>query len=369
MSVLLARRNLWHERGKLTLSMLGVAASLTLIVLLLGFRSGMVAALRAYMDNMDADLIVTQSGAQGTFANSAIPAAIHDTLAATSDAVEVEHALVADIIFTYGDAKMPAVLVGYNLETGIGGPWRLNAGRNVQGDDEIVLDTWLAQRAGLAVGDPVDVLGRTFQVVGLSRGTSSWLGAYLFVTRRAAEDLLRLPGTASFYLLRLPVGADAAAVARAIEEQVSGVETMTPAERAATSWRILGSVLNTPINLMLAIGIVTGVAVMGLTAYTAVIDRMREYGVLKAVGADASWLLRLVVAETAYRAGLGFGVGSALSYLTAELIVAVFPQFTIVIRPETLALVGLATLGMALAAALLPVRRIAAIDPAIVFKA
>jgi hypothetical protein len=128
-----------------------------------------------------------------------------------------------------------------------------------------VLDTWLARRAGLGVGDPVDVLGRTFQVAGLSRGTSSWLGAYLFVTRSAAEDLLRLPDTASFYLLRLPDGADTVAVARAIEEQVSGVETMTPAERAETSGKTLGSVLNTPINLMLVIGIVTGVAVMGLT--------------------------------------------------------------------------------------------------------
>jgi putative ABC transport system permease protein len=369
MSVPLARRNLWHERGKSILSVLGVAASLTLIILLLGFRHGMFAAMAAYIDNMDADLIVTQSGAQGRFAASTIPAAIHKPLSLSSGAVETEHALVTDIIFTYDGVKTPAVLVGFNLETGTGGPWSLSEGRNVQSDGEIVLDTWLARRAGLSVGDAVDVLGRTYRVTGLSRGTSSWLGAYLFISRPEAEDVLQLPGGASFYLLRLPSGADVDAVKEIIEQQVSGIEVMTPGERAALDWRLLGAVLNTPINLMIVIGVVTGTAVMGLTAYAAIVDRMREYGVLKAVGANGSWLRRLVITETLYRAVLGFVLGGGLSYPTAELIMFLFPQFTITILPETVAFTGLLAVAMTVLAVLLPIRQIILIDPAVVFKA
>jgi putative ABC transport system permease protein len=369
MSVPLARRNLWHERGKLTLSVLGVAASLTLIVLLMGFRNGMFVAVTAYIDNMNADLIVTQSGAQGGFASSTIPAAIHETLAVASGAVETEHALISDIIFTYDGIKTPAVLVGFNVETGIGGPWSLREGRSVQSDGEIVLDSWLAQRAGLSVGDAVDVLGRTYQITGLSRGTSSWLGAYLFISRQEAEDVFQLPGGASFYLLRLPSGTDVAAAREAIEQQVPGVEVMTPGERAALDWTLLGTVLDTPINLMIVIGIVTGTAVMGLTAYTAIIDRMREYGVLKAVGADGEWLRHLVIRETLYRAISGFVLGAGLSYLTAELIMFLFPQFTITILPETVVFTGLLAVAMTVLAALLPIRQVMMIDPAVVFKA
>jgi putative ABC transport system permease protein len=369
MSVPVARRNLWHERGKLILSVLGVAASLTLIVLLMGFRNGMFVAVTAYMDNMDADLIVAQSGAQGRFAASTIPAAIHESLSSLSGAVETEHTLVTDIIFTYDGMKMPAVLVGFNTETGIGGPWSLSEGQNVQNDGEIVLDTWLARRAGLGVGDAVDVLGRTYRVTGLSRGTSSWLGAYLFISRRDAEEVLQLAGIASFYLLRLPLEADVTAVKEAIEQQVAGVEVLTPAERAALDWKLLGTVLNMPINLMILIGVVTGTAVMGLTAYAAIVDRMREYGVLKAVGANGSWLRRLVITETLYRAGLGFVLGAGLSYLTAELIMFLFPQFTITILPETVAFTGLLAVAMTVLAALLPIRQIILIDPAVVFKA
>jgi len=369
MSVPVARRNLLHERGKLILGVLGVAASLTLIVLLVGFRNGIYSSLSAYIDNMGVDLIVAQSGAQGGFSSSAIPAAIHDVLASTSDVVETEHVLLADLIFTYGNFKTPVAFVGYNTETGIGGPWNLSAGRDVEADDEIVLDTWLARRAGINLGSEVDVLGRSFRVVGLSRETSSWLGTYIFVSRNAAEAALQLPGTASFYLLRLPDGADVAAVREAVERSVDGVEVMTPAEKATITWKLLATILNAPINMMILIGIVTGVAVMGLTVYTAVMDRMREYGVLKAVGANGNWLRRLVITETLYLAMLGFALGTVLSYLTGQLIMAVFPQFTVIIRLETLALIGLVTLGMTVLAALLPIRRIAAIDPAIVFKA
>jgi len=66
MSVPLARRNLLHEKGKLVLSVFGVAAALTLIVILMGFRDGLYATLTAYVDNIGADLaVVGASGLRG----------------------------------------------------------------------------------------------------------------------------------------------------------------------------------------------------------------------------------------------------------------------------------------------------------------
>ncbi len=369
MSISLAQRNVFHERGKLLLSILSVAAALTLIMLLAGFRDGMYGAVAAYTDNMGADLIVTQSGGKGAYTSSAIPAAIHGEIAAVSGTVEVEHVLAADIIFIYGNIKIPAVLIGYNLQTGVGGPWSLSQGRAVQSDDEITLDTWLAHHAGIGIDDEMNLLGRRFTVVGLTSQTTSWIGSYIFVSRTAAEGLLRQPGIASFYWLRLPAGTDTSAVANAIESQVTGVEALTPDQIAAARRRTLASVIGAPINLMLMISFITGIAVMGLTTHTAVVDRMREYGVLKAVGASGYWLRRLVIFETLYRAGLGFILGIGLSYFAAQLIMRVFPQFTLIVRPETIGVVGLSTLLMTVFAALLPIRRVAAIDPAVVFKA
>ncbi|MCL7453920.1 MAG: ABC transporter permease [Anaerolineae bacterium] len=370
MGVPLARRNLLHEKGKLLLSVLGVGAALTLIVLLLGFREGLYSTLSAYVDNMDAHLIVAQTGVKGFFAsNSAIPAAIHDDIDAASGAVETGHILVADIIFTVGATKTPVLLIGYNPDTGMGGPWSLGQGRGVQDDDEVALDLWLAQRNGIAVGDRLELLGRPFTVVGLTRETASWMSPYIFISQQAAEDALQMPGGASFYFVQLAEGADIDAAARAVEAQVPGVDALRPSEVAVADREVLAAVMETPIVVMLAISAIIGVAVMGLTAYTAVADRRRDYGVLKAIGAGRGRLNRLVAVETICRAALGFVLGAGLSYLSAWLIMTLWPQFTIVIRPESVALAGAAALGMTVVAALLPIRRVAAIDPALVFKA
>ncbi len=370
MSVPLAQRNLWHQKGRLLLSVAGIAASLALILLLMGFRAGLYATLTAFVDNLDADLIIAQSGVQGMFSsNSALPLDLHQRAAATANAVEAGHILMADIIFTWDETKTPVLLVGYDPQSVFGSPWKRGAGRNVQADDEIALDTWLAQRAGIALGDTITVLGQDFTVVGLTRETSSWMSPYIFITLDAAEQALGLSGLVSYHLLRLPPDADVQETAQKLEAVIPGISAMTPAEIADADRRVLANVMDSPINVMLVIGVVIGVAVMGLTAYTAVTDRMREYGVLKAVGASGGRLAWLVTVETMYRAVLGYLLGVGLVYLAAAVIMARWPQFNVLIEGRAVIQAGGLTLVMSLLAALLPIRRLNQIDPAQVFKA
>jgi len=369
MTVPIARRNLMHEKGRLALSVAGIAAALALILLLLGFRSGIYATLTAFVDNLGADLIVAQSGVQGMFASdSAVPRDLHDEAVAAAGAREAGHIVVADIIFTAGETKTPVLLVGYEPDTPFGAPWNLGAGRAVTADDEILLDTWLAQRADIAVGDRIEVLGRTFQVVGLTRETTSWMSPYIFVSLEAATTALHLNNVVSYHLLRLPAMADPDQAIATIEATLSGVDALTPEEVAAADRRVLATVMDTPLNVMIVIGAVIGVAVIGLTAYTAIVDGRREYGVLKAVGASGRHLTWLVLRETAYRALFGFLLGVGLANLFAALIMAVWPQFTIVIHPGTVVRAGALALLMTAVAAWLPVRRLHGIDPALVFK-
>ncbi len=370
MTVPLPRRNLLHQKGRALLSVAGIAAALSLILLLMGFRAGLYATLTAFVDNLGADLIVAQSGVQGMFSsNSALPLDLHARAVQEANAVEAGHILMADIIFTWDETKTPVLLVGYQPGSDFGSPWNLAAGRNVQADDEIALDTWLAQRAGLALGDTLTLLGRDFTVVGLTRGTSSWMSPYIFITLDAAEQALGLSGIVSYHFLRLPPGTDVQETARRVEAALPGISVMTPDEIANADRRVLANIMDTPINVMLAIGVVIGVAVMGLTAYTAVADRMREYGVLKAVGAGNAWLSWLVTVETLYRAALGYLLGVGLTYLAAAVIMARWPQFNVLVEPRTVLHAGLLALGMSLLAALLPIRRLAQVDPVQVFKA
>lgn len=369
MNLFYTHRNLFHKKSKLALSVAGIATSIALILLLMGFRAGLYATLTAFVDNIGADLIVAQSGVQGMFSsNSALPLNLHEAAVRRSGAQEAGHILMADIIFDRGETKTPVLLVGYVPETPFGSPWSLDVGRNVRSDDEIALDAWLAQRADITIGDTVMVLGRDFTVVGLTRGTSSWMSPYIFITLDAAEKALGLNGIVSYHLLRLPEDTDLQKTARDLEDALPGIRAMTPNEVAQADRRVLANVMDSPLNVMLVIGVIIGVAVMGLTAYTAVTDRMREYGVLKAVGASRRRLALLVTLETLYRGVLGYLLGIGLGYLTAAVIMARWPQFNVLIEPNTVLQAGALALGMSLLAAMIPIQRLNQIDPVLVFK-
>ncbi|MBI3160094.1 MAG: ABC transporter permease [Chloroflexi bacterium] len=364
-----ALRNMFHHKGRLGMNVLGIAAALMLIMLLVGLRTGLYATLTAYIDHSGADLIVAQSGVSGMYSSdSALAQAIHDELLAEAGAQEGGHILVADVIFTRGDVKTPVILVGYPVNPRYGGPWSLGAGRFARNDREIMLDEWLAERSGVELGDQVELLGRDFEVVGLTRGTSSWMSPYAFISLDAAQSALGVSGIVSYHMLTLPEGADAGQVQERLAQRFAGVSVLSPKEIGDADRRVVATILDRPILVLLGIGSVIGAAVMGLTAYSAVSDRLREFGVLLAVGAGPGRLVRLALAETLYHAVLGYAGAILLSYAAAAAIMAVWPQFNILIRPEVIGQAGLLAVVMTAVAAVIPIRRILRVDPMTVFK-
>jgi len=370
MSVPVARRNVFHHKGKLVLSVLSIGAALAMILLLLGFREGLYAAMTAYANNLGVDLIVAQSGVKGIVSSSStLPIERHAQIEELAGAQEAGHIITAGVIFTRADTKMPVILIGYEPDANLGEPWKLGEGRTLLDNGEILLDTWLAQRAAVQVGDTVDLLGRQFEVVGLTRETASWMSPYVFISLKDAQETLGLVNAVSFHLLRLRDGAGEASARQAIEAQVDGVDVIRPNEIADVDRRAIAAVMDRPISVLLLVAIIIGIAVMGLTSYTAITDRIREYSLLKAVGASGFQLNRLIVTEGLTMGVISLSVGIGLAFLSASLIMANWPQFNVVIRAESVVLASLLALGMTLVSAFLPMRRLAGVDPIEAFKA
>jgi putative ABC transport system permease protein len=123
------------------------------------------------------------------------------------------------------------------------------------------------------------------------------------------------------------------------------------------------------ITVLLAIGFVVGAAVVGLTIYTATIERTREYGVMKAVGASAAFLYRIVLSQSAMLTAAGFVAGLGAAIVVAWLAERAVPDFATDFQPADVLAVLTAAGLMALVASFVPVRRITGIDPAAVFRA
>ena len=364
----LAFRNLFQQKLRLALSIGGVALAIALIVLLNGFLAGIYAQVTAYLDNTPADMIVAQDGVTNLLnATSLLPASTEDLARGVPGITQITPIISQFVILDIHDEKVVAYLVGY--EPGIvGGPWNLLAGRAPADDDEVVLDWVMAQTHHFALGDTIEILDHDFTVVGLSDDTNSWMASFLFIDKQAAERIFLTPGATSFLLLTLEPEADPSAVEARLRRRLRQVEILPASTFKKNDLDLMIQVFAIPMRMMVTIAFAVGTAILGMVIYTATVERMREYGVLKAVGTRNWHLYWLVTQQGLFTALLGELLGIALAWLAAQWITSASPQFVVIFQRNAILSTALTGLGMGLLAALLPARYVGRLDPARVFR-
>lgn len=364
----LAFQNLWQQKFRLALSIIGVALAVGLIILLNGFLDGIYAQVTAYLDNTPADLVIAQDGVTNLLsATSLLPPGVAEQARGVPGIAQTMPIVSQFVIFDLHDEKIVAYMVGYDPEQG-GGPWRMKDGRFPANDDEVVLDWVMAEKHGFAIGDTIQILDEDFTVVGLSDGTNSWMASFFFVEKRAAERLLLAPGATSFVLLQLEPDADETDVSDRLNRRLRDVEILPAADVRQNDLDLLVQVFAAPLQMMVAIAFAVGTAILGMVIYTATVERTREYGVLKAVGTRNRQLYWLVMQQGLVTAVTGAVLGIGLAWLAARGIMANAPKFLIVLDPNDILLTSFSGLAMGLLAALLPARHVAGLDPARVFR-
>jgi putative ABC transport system permease protein len=363
--MLLARRNLFQDTTRLSLSITGVALAVMLILLLQGFLDGMYRQIAAYLEHTPGTVVVAQEDVTNLLgATSLLPPGT--AAAARSRGATVAPILTQFVILDLHDKKQPVYLVGYDPASG-GGPWRLAAGHAPQNNYQVVFDRILAERHGIALGDPVKLMDRTFTVVGVSEETTSWMTSFIFICKTAAEALWRTPGGSSFLLVTPPPRMTPEALRDRLTD-LPGADALLKGDMIANDARLFARFFSAPLQLMIAIAFLVGTLTVGMVIYSATIERQREYGVLKAMGAHNAILYRTVVAQALVVASVGALMGVGLAAGIAQLIMALKPQFLIVLEPAAIGWALLSGLVMALAAALIPVRAIAHLAPAEIFR-
>ena len=367
--LLLAGRNLARDRIRLVAWVGGVALALSLTLALDAIYAGVAGQLTTYIERAGADVWVAQRGVRNLhMVASALPESVVDEVRSVEGVAQVVPILQATDTIAAGGERAVAYVVGLPGGAVMGGPWDVPEGRARPGGGEIVLDQGLSQRAGLAIGDSVGVLGTELRISGLSDGTASLLNSVAFV---AFDDFRARRGRAplvSFVLVRVVEGAAPERVAADIERRVGGVTALSAADFMAEERRIVTDMSADVIAIMSVIGFVVALAVVAFTVYTATLARRREYGLLKALGAGVGTLYGVVLVQAALSVVLGFLVGLAFTGLLGLLVSRTGLDLELVITAASLAKVALFAAVIAGLAAILPIRQVAGVDPAVVFR-
>lgn len=365
-AVPVGRRFLFADRRRAALTVLGVAASLLLVLVLGGIFAGAIDRVTYFIRTSPAELFVSQDGVRTMHMSvSTVP---REAAAEIEDVPGVDWS--APIAFASGSVSGPqgrqlSYLIGYDTSTGRGGPTSLVAGR-APGPGEAVLDEQAADPLGVRLGDEFTIMGTPVRAVGFSTGGSSITNTTAFVD---LDEFARIhDDRVSYVLVDLEPGADPDTVVDRIREDVAGVTVQTREEFARSEARVVTDMSADLLRLMSSIGLVIALAVIALGLMTATLNRLRDFAVLKALGARTPRLAGAVAMQVVLTVVLASAVATALALTLGWVLPLAAPKVQISITASAVVRTTASALLVGLLAALWPLRRIAGLDAATAFR-
>ena len=183
------------------------------------------------------------------------------------------------------------------------------------------------------------------------------------------EDFARLRGdTFAYVLAGAEPDVDADTLAQRLAAALPDTTVQTRAEFARQEANVVRDMAADVMKIVTVIGFLIALAVIGLTLFTATLAKLREYGILKALGAGSGRLAVTVAAQAAWSVALGLAVAVATSVLLGAAIGARPPTSRSPSRPASVIRTGAGALLVGAVAALLPLRRVLRVDPATAFR-
>ncbi len=374
----LVQRSLAKRLGRWLTAVLAVAmgaslvsASLTLAV---GMRARMSQALRAYGANI---LLVPATG-PGPAGGAQLFASMSEDLLVRLGELSRTLPLLgyAPLLYAMADIGSHRVaLVGTwpDAMRQVNPWWRVEGSwtQDRAGGAEAIVGASMAQKLGLTVGAPLTLAvqgrGRTFRVAGLlSTGGSE--DEQVFVRLRAAQELAGRTGQLSL------IQVSALAADRQIEEIARTLESGLPGVAARTQLRLVMAEERLLARLSLLLGLIAGLVLVASALAvaadmaTSVLERTREVGLMKALGASRSRVGSLFLAEAGLIGLAGGLLGGAAGLLLAQAIARTV--FGGAVPFSTLPAVASVGMGICVAslASLVPVCRAASIQPGPVLR-
>jgi ABC-type lipoprotein release transport system permease subunit len=370
-TVELAWHRLRHAPGRLAAVVLAVAVAVALVDVLGGLYFGLAAGNLEWLRTLPGDVVVCEAGVPlvtTLLQTSRLPAT------AAGDVRRLPG--VRDVTPLYGrvvslgeetDRFALVYLVGLAPDDVFGAPVRVLDGHARPRIDEILLDRVLARSLGARIGDRIAVGPARLRVGGITGGGNAVLGTYAFVHRDALE--FAGAGTPAYLFVDLEPGADADAVARRIVAAHPQLRAVSRARFDRQKAAPLRQMLLPVIALVVAIAVGVAATVVAVARLTVALADREDCALLLALGVARGHVYAVSLLESGAAAALGVGLGLAAGALVAAALSAYEPRFLTTTPPGLLVAVAAGTLATSLAAALVPTRAVARVDPALVFRA
>lgn len=354
----LMMENVRHRPMPTLLSILLIGVPVSLILVLVGLSEGLVNDSKRRAHGVGADIVVRAPNSSiMSFSGATIPEQLVPKLAA------FPHVVLATGTDNQSAGGLFETITGIDPQAfeKMSGGFDFVEGHGFRQPDDIILDRYYAEQKKVHAGMKTRIANRDWNVAGVVEPGKL---SHMFVQLGVLQELYSTPHMLSVVYLKVDNEKNLQTVIEQLKAKLNGYPVYSMQDFIALTSVSNVPALNTFIAVIIGIAVLIAFAVVCLSMYMAVLQRTREIGILKAIGASKTFVLRIILAE-AFVMGLGGTVfGILLSFLCRwilhSLVPSSLPQAIVV---EWWPKAGLIALGAALLGALYPGLSAARQDP------
>ncbi len=302
--------NLAHRPMRSVISIVAIALEVTLILLIVGLCLGLLNDSRQRQAGIGADVVVMPPGSSFIVGLTGSPMSIK----VGALLAKIPHVItVAPVVQSVSTQGAIEVIAGIDPESyqKLSGPFRYLQGGPFQSPNDCLVDEIFARSHHVKAGDTIEILNNKFRVVGI---VEPGKGARKFLEIGVMQDLIGAQGKATLFYLKLDNAGNADQVVDEIKQ--AGMDRYV-----VTSMAYYLSMMTTSnypgvskfIDFVIGISVIIGFIVIFQAMYTAVMERTREIGILKSLGASKFYIVNVILRETVLLALCGIVVGIIFS--------------------------------------------------------
>lgn len=366
-------RMMFHDRLKLAGTLFGVVFAVVLGNFQVGTFMALLFKNRMFVDNAVVDVWITPPGTRQFQAGTPLTDT-HLNRARSIEGVAWAEPLIlqaAQLELPNGGSE-PVSLIGTRAPRFAGGPWNLVSGSRdalLAPGGVIFEDAEREKFGGLNLGSVRELSGHKVQAVGFTWGLLPFAPAYAFAEQGLAREVTRFPaGKHSFVLVGVKPGVDAKEVRARLQAELPDTKVMTREEylHETLVYILTATQIGMSFGTSTLMGLLVGLITVALSMFSSVVDNMRQFGTLKAIGSsmvDLSLLLfvqALVYGVVGSLIGLGLMAGMVQGMRN--------PQLTPILPSISIGITFASMAGVCVFASVLALLRLRQLEPAMVFR-